>query len=142
MDPNATLERMRELAREYHEAERWRETTLADELVDLIEGLDQWLSRGGFLPMAWAGAGNPTKRRTRWHETLTDRQIAVRAAQPPPRDPFPRSRRLIGEAIKELEQIIADQPCSGQKVMEFVEELGEADGTARENAPEKQEEPR
>lgn len=25
----------------------------ASELVEYVEGLDQWLSRGGFLPAAW-----------------------------------------------------------------------------------------
>lgn len=51
MDPNAALEAIREIT------SRDSFYALADddarELVDLIDGLDIWLSRGGFRPDAW-----------------------------------------------------------------------------------------
>lgn len=61
MDPNATLAEIRILikrvdnAKDYPTvAERNEQRALAGTyLVDAIEGLDGWLSRGGFLPDAW-----------------------------------------------------------------------------------------
>lgn len=54
MDPNETLQRI-------HDARaRWVGTTGAtavEALIDMAEAfeeLDRWLSRGGFLPEAWA----------------------------------------------------------------------------------------
>jgi hypothetical protein len=57
MDPNETLRMLRltikqmraddnELIRKAH----------ADEIAEYVEALDEWLSRGGFLPSAWARA--------------------------------------------------------------------------------------
>lgn len=54
MDPNANLEELRELA----------QNTLADDsaddlpekaahLAELFVALDEWLTKGGFLPQAW-----------------------------------------------------------------------------------------
>lgn len=51
MDPNTALAEIRELV-----AESYREALTEDEtsrLCDLIEGLDRWVTRGGFLPAAW-----------------------------------------------------------------------------------------
>lgn len=60
MDPNEALRMIREAV------ELMRETpnTIADadtyervhRLMDSVEALDEWLSRGGFLPDAWNGA--------------------------------------------------------------------------------------
>lgn len=50
MDPNATLEELRRLIEGTKSAER---DTLAEEIADRFEALDQWLSNGGFLPDAW-----------------------------------------------------------------------------------------
>jgi hypothetical protein len=47
MDPNATLERIRAITAR---RTNWSE---ADELLDLVRELDEWLSKGGFLPDAW-----------------------------------------------------------------------------------------
>lgn len=55
MDPEQALSELRELAK----------ATLADDsaddlpekatqLAELFDGLDQWLSRGGFMPKEWA----------------------------------------------------------------------------------------
>ena len=51
MDPNETLAMIRELVRAGH-AGKWSGTD-ARELVDLTQALDDWLTRGGFLPDAW-----------------------------------------------------------------------------------------
>lgn len=53
MDPNKTLETIRKLITKLaNEDEVW---TVEDteEFSYLVEGLDEWLSRGGFLPKAW-----------------------------------------------------------------------------------------
>lgn len=49
MDPNATLEQIRRL---FSDTDTWDGLTLA-EVKEHFEALDQWLSRGGFLPAAW-----------------------------------------------------------------------------------------
>jgi hypothetical protein len=47
MDPNETLRRLRELCAKNQD--------LVDpsDLVELVEALDSWVSKGGFLPKAW-----------------------------------------------------------------------------------------
>jgi hypothetical protein len=51
MDPNEALRLIRQICRDVEtddeKVENW------DELVNLIEGLDQWISKGGFLPKDW-----------------------------------------------------------------------------------------
>lgn len=49
MDPNTTLEELRELAREWFDSDNDH----AAQASDLFNALDGWLSRGGFLPKAW-----------------------------------------------------------------------------------------
>ncbi len=51
MDPNETLERLRELAAIIVRSDD--DATAAYELADAVQNLDQWLSNGGFLPQAW-----------------------------------------------------------------------------------------
>jgi hypothetical protein len=52
MDPNAALVQIRELI-----VKHWDEFGLrdgeVDELTDLIDGLDKWITKGGFLPSDW-----------------------------------------------------------------------------------------
>lgn len=45
MDPNATLAAIREIT--------GRDEHADPELAELVDALDQWLSKGGFLPAAW-----------------------------------------------------------------------------------------
>lgn len=52
MDPNAALERLRELAKRIHSTDKDL-FDLADEMATTFEGLDDWLSRGGVFPKAW-----------------------------------------------------------------------------------------
>jgi hypothetical protein len=57
MDPNATLAAIRELVKQIDNTDRGSANIdlvdLALDLIELIDGLDQWLSKGGFLPSAW-----------------------------------------------------------------------------------------
>ena len=54
MDPQATLNRLRELTTELNCAEsNEHKADIADEFSELFEGLDNWLSARGFLPTSW-----------------------------------------------------------------------------------------
>lgn len=54
MDPNATLAEIRKRLTVLDGCMRKGERSmLAGELAELVEALDGWLSRGGFLPTAW-----------------------------------------------------------------------------------------
>lgn len=55
MDPNAALKEIRELIEAIDREDDYEKLqTLAVELATVVEGLDGWLSQGGFLPAAWA----------------------------------------------------------------------------------------
>lgn len=57
MDPNATLEEMRTLAEALIEADD-PDPGDVERLAHLVQALDQWITKGGFLPAAWQhGAG-------------------------------------------------------------------------------------
>jgi hypothetical protein len=55
MDPNEALEQARQLAAGI--LDEWPEgddqVTPAISLAEAFQGLDEWLSRGGFKPAAW-----------------------------------------------------------------------------------------
>lgn len=51
MDPNAALREIREIVVRINTVEELSQD--AGRLVDLVKGLDRWLSNGGFLPEAW-----------------------------------------------------------------------------------------
>jgi len=55
MDPNKTLEDIRGLikAAKYDNVVYVED---ADYMFELVESLDEWLSRGGFLPLDWTTA--------------------------------------------------------------------------------------
>lgn len=54
MDPNETLAQLRESARVLGEcADRFPDDYYDFHIPDLFKSLDEWLSRGGFLPTAW-----------------------------------------------------------------------------------------
>jgi hypothetical protein len=67
MDPNQNLKQQRELAAQIirlrdKDAPHDQIADVADELAELVQALDGWLSRGGFLPSEWvksarAGSG-------------------------------------------------------------------------------------
>ena len=50
LDPDATLRRIRGLVAEAHTLD---DPLGPDELVELVEALDEWITRGGSLPAAW-----------------------------------------------------------------------------------------
>lgn len=51
MDPNAALAEIRKLTRDVLKGRADEEDI--ERLAELIEGLDNWLSKGGFLPKNW-----------------------------------------------------------------------------------------
>jgi hypothetical protein len=55
MDPNATLAIIRDALRDFGDATMRDEAdAAADVLVEHVQALDEWLTRGGFLPADWA----------------------------------------------------------------------------------------
>lgn len=52
MDPNAALAEIREITA--HILDGKPDSGQALRLAELSEALDEWLSKGGFLPSAWA----------------------------------------------------------------------------------------
>jgi hypothetical protein len=59
MDPNANLKEQRELAAkmitDYNDSEsNGIDQDDANRLAELVQALDEWISRQGFLPKAWA----------------------------------------------------------------------------------------
>ena len=55
MDPNATLELLRKLLTDARSGGlAGMEAEALQEVSDLFGALDQWLTRGGFLPDYWA----------------------------------------------------------------------------------------
>lgn len=54
MDPQATLDRLRELVHETATAEsNEHKADLADEFAELVEAMDNWIGGGGVLPQSW-----------------------------------------------------------------------------------------
>jgi len=54
MDPTVALKAIRQLVREIQAPADTSDTeALAGELAELVDGLDGWLSAGGFLPKQW-----------------------------------------------------------------------------------------
>lgn len=70
MDPNVTLDNLRDRVRELvelvdsggHDAEYL--ATLASEACDYFTALDGWLERGGFLPRQWMECNGASRRET------------------------------------------------------------------------------
>lgn len=55
MDPNDNLYKMQNLVRDIQEG-KMNEAALADaaeRLAELVGAMDEWLTRGGFLPDRW-----------------------------------------------------------------------------------------
>jgi hypothetical protein len=57
MDPNATLAAIRELinhdAQLPHDSNERDDSATLNELIEYFDALDQWLTKGGFLPSEW-----------------------------------------------------------------------------------------
>jgi DNA-directed RNA polymerase specialized sigma subunit len=60
MDPNENLKRQRELVKEIQEenAKQYEDQEIlascAVELAELVEAMDEWISKRGFLPNDWS----------------------------------------------------------------------------------------
>jgi hypothetical protein len=54
MDPNATLAEIREITSLHQQGEIADALDSFDRLAELTFALDEWISKGGFLPAAWA----------------------------------------------------------------------------------------
>ncbi len=52
MDPDANLKEQRDLLRKFRKRNRLTAGEAA-RLAELVDSLDEWISRGGFLPEAW-----------------------------------------------------------------------------------------
>lgn len=53
MDPDMTLHELRELCAEALAESGAKRTDLVDEIAEKFDALDDWLSKGGFVPGAW-----------------------------------------------------------------------------------------
>lgn len=54
MDPNAALDSIRRCLLESDSGlDDYDKLCVLEELATLVTGLDEWLSRGGFLPQSW-----------------------------------------------------------------------------------------
>jgi len=51
MDPNETLKMIRSRIRRLNVGQPFRND--GEELAELVEALDEWLTKGGFLPSDW-----------------------------------------------------------------------------------------
>ena len=66
MDPNKALDDLRKLAfeakglaaMEHKNCDIQGGTSIAEELAEAFEDLDEWLKKGGFLPETWSAARN------------------------------------------------------------------------------------
>jgi hypothetical protein len=56
MDPDATLAKIRELATKIVNADELGPDDVFN-LASYVEDMDTWLSKGGFLPLAWQNFG-------------------------------------------------------------------------------------
>jgi len=53
MDPDAALDAIRSMVSDVLAGENGDADDTLDMLAETFRGLDEWLSRGGFLPAAW-----------------------------------------------------------------------------------------
>ena len=53
MDPNANLDEQLRLANKILRSDKWTDAD-AERLAELVEALDGWIDRGGFLPQHWS----------------------------------------------------------------------------------------
>ena len=53
MDPDACLDEIRSILAENDSADLWQS---ADRLAELVDALDDWITKGGWLPDDWRRA--------------------------------------------------------------------------------------
>lgn len=57
MDPNETLRMLRQAIHDWSKGRYDSDLAMADVML-YFDGLDEWLTKGGFLPDAWAPENN------------------------------------------------------------------------------------
>lgn len=70
MDPNAAIEELRHLSSQLNgdnDDDGEHSPIDVDRFVELWDGLDQWISNGGFLPKAWQGSATTAINRFSAH---------------------------------------------------------------------------
>lgn len=77
MDPTAALKAIRQLVREIQApaGDGYDTEGKAEELAEVIDGLDCWLSSGGFLPAQWKGAKGPEPTEREQLAALVDKLV-------------------------------------------------------------------
>lgn len=59
MDPHAALAELRQAVRDYQQSPSGENALVAaDTFTERFEALDEWLSKGGFLPRDWVPNGH------------------------------------------------------------------------------------
>jgi hypothetical protein len=53
MDPNVALVAIRSMLNAHKNGQRFD----VDDFAEIVNGLDEWLTKGGFLPQAWQNNG-------------------------------------------------------------------------------------
>ena len=61
MDPDNALTQIRELITKHQTSGEEMSTSDAAELVLLVDNLDEWLTKGGFLPTEWNALRSPLR---------------------------------------------------------------------------------
>lgn len=85
MDPNAAYERITDITNANLAGaipSSNAEATL-DELTQLVEGLDIWLKKGGFLPTAWKNALGPNPAHVMFYESRVPKVTVVKHGEGP-----------------------------------------------------------
>lgn len=60
MDPTATLVTIRALVQQINRSKNaYDRAVWAEELAQAVENLDQWMAKGGFLPVQWRAMVRP-----------------------------------------------------------------------------------
>lgn len=60
MDPTATLVKIRALIQSINRSSNsYDRAVWAEELAEAFEALDQWMAKGGFLPVQWRAMVRP-----------------------------------------------------------------------------------
>jgi len=57
MDPEVALAELREIVKEVNDGTVSSHTDAMSRMADLFDGLDGWLTNGGFKPLDWRASG-------------------------------------------------------------------------------------
>lgn len=108
MDPNEALRRIRELVRPGAE----RDDPDGSELSELVAGLDEWLSRGGFLPEAWRRADTMVPA-----DDNTGRTVQIQA------EAIGRLSEQLDEAREERRELVGQLSRDHRQLAERIDQL-------------------